>query len=339
MPTSDERQSRKRDRGGYLFYRDEDGEKQDAELHQEILDQGDHDAAREISRRVMERHGLDPDILLPRSRKKRLEIARQESARLLARDWDESLHPRDEGGRFGHGGGGAAASEAASDSGSGVIHGDNDAEAKRFATERLITDGPTEGTSRVRVVRDRNDYIWGASHTGSSTITGHSAAVMGIPRYDDMRPTTQAKNLGNKFLDVIAEGRGAGEKLYHGFSNTKGIKFKAGDTIKLPLKAASGDLDEAAGYGISYTRSDEENSSASAFEFPAHTPMAGYSRWDRENTKNFGHTWSEAIVAGEFRVVGIRTEHETGWKQLPYTVVTVEPIGLFDRKANEWRKL
>jgi hypothetical protein len=66
---------------------------------------------------------------------------------------------------------------------------------------------------------------------------------------------------------------------------------------------------------------------------------AGYSRWDREKTKEFGHTWGEAIVAGEFEVVGTRVEHESGWQKLPVEVVTLKPIGVFDPASNKWRKM
>ena len=222
---------------------------------------------------------------------------------------------------------------------SGGPIGDTAEEQQKFATEKLITDGSREGTSRVRVVKDSNVYLWGASHTGSSSITGHSAELMGIDGYRDLDPNKQAQNLGNKFLDVIAEGQGAGEPLYHGFRNSKGIVWKPGDIMKLPLTATSGDFENSAGYGTSYSRDDDYNKAATVFEFPPHTPIAGYSRWDRENTKDFGHTWSEAITAGEFKVTGTRVGHEGGWKKLPVTVVQLEPTALFDRASGQWRAL
>jgi 2'-5' RNA ligase len=226
--------------------------------------------------------------------------------------------PRDDHGRFGSG-------------------GDSPEEQKKFATERLIKDGPREGTSRVRVVKDPNIGIWGESHSGSSTITGHSAEAMGIEGYRKYDASPAARALGDKFLNVIAEGRGAGEPLYHGFNNTQGIKWEEGATVRLPLTATSGDKDSSMSYGINYARSDAENKST-VFEFPSHTPIAGYSRWDRENTKELGHTWSEAIVAGEFRVTGTRTEREAGYRELPVTVVTLEHTGTFDPSTKEWVK-
>jgi hypothetical protein len=215
--------------------------------------------------------------------------------------------------------------------------GDSPEEAEKFQTERLIRDGPGEGSSRVRVVNHPGIGLWGSSHHESSTITGYSAQRMMIDGYRDLGASERAQNLAEKFLSVIAEGRGAGEKLYHGFTNSQRIDWKPGDTLKLPLSASTGDLTDAAGYGISYNRDD--NSLATIFEFPEHTAMAGYSRWDRENTKDFGHTWAEAIVAGEFRVRGTRTAHEGGWKKLPVTVVELEPVSLFDPETRRYRKL
>jgi hypothetical protein len=52
-------------KGGDLFYLDEHGNKQDAALHEEILSQGDHAAAKAVSDRIKARipreAGRDPD--------------------------------------------------------------------------------------------------------------------------------------------------------------------------------------------------------------------------------------------------------------------------------------
>jgi hypothetical protein len=51
--------------GGELYYLDEHGNKQDAELHEEILSQGDHAAAKAVSdkikARILKEAGIDPD--------------------------------------------------------------------------------------------------------------------------------------------------------------------------------------------------------------------------------------------------------------------------------------
>jgi hypothetical protein len=59
MPTSAKR--RKRNGGGEeFFYLDDDHQKQDAEFHDPIVDDGDHASARKVSVAVMKRLGLTP---------------------------------------------------------------------------------------------------------------------------------------------------------------------------------------------------------------------------------------------------------------------------------------
>ena len=140
----------------------------------------------------------------------------------------------------------------------GGSSGDSEEEAKKFATEKLIDDGSREGTSRVRVVKDEYIGWWGSSHSLSKAITAHSSKLMNIDGYEDeIGMDDPGKRLGEKFLDTIAaDKRGAGEPLYHGFDNFEKIgggrfiEFKQGDTMKLPLMASTGDLDNAASYGV-----------------------------------------------------------------------------------------
>jgi hypothetical protein len=254
---------------------------------------------------------------------------------VLARDYDESQHPRDDRGRWEDAGGEGTSAQAASTS-KRPDAAARAAEDKKFETEKLITDGPNEGHSRVGIVKDRDAYLWGNSHTGSSAITGWSSKEMGIPGYRDLEPSTEAKALGDKFLDAIANGRLSEEPLYHGFNDRKRIDWKVGDTVRLPLTATSGDADNSASFGISYSRDD--NSGATVFEFPRGTPMAGYARWDRNYTKDLGHTWQEAITAGGFKVTALRSMTESGYKQLPVKVVVLEPVELFDPATKQWRQ-
>jgi len=100
-----------------LFYYD--GPRQDADLHNHILDDGDHAKAAAVSRKVAKRLGLsdaDVDALSGKTKnvKRRLDWAdaRARSAVLLDRKrYDESEHPRDEHGRWTDAGGGGAPSE------------------------------------------------------------------------------------------------------------------------------------------------------------------------------------------------------------------------------------
>jgi hypothetical protein len=87
-----------RKRGGQeFFYVDADGRKRDAELHNAILDEGDHEAAKRVSDKIRAR------ILGKRDAERQ-------------KDWDESKHPRvpagsPEGGQFGEGGDGEGEKE------------------------------------------------------------------------------------------------------------------------------------------------------------------------------------------------------------------------------------
>lgn len=246
---------------------------------------------------------------------------------LQLREFDPALHPHGEGGRFTETGG--------SDG------GDNEAAVSRhevtpdkYQTERLIKDGSHEGMSKSGIVKDPNLYIWGASHSGSSTVTGHSALRMGIDGYEDYEASKESRNLGDKFLRVIASSAGVNEPLYHGFNNTAGTQWKVGDTLSLPLLAAAGDKEDAAGYGFH----GEDVGKPAVFEFPVGTPYAGYSRWDRERSKEFGYQWGEAIVAGKFEITGTRTEHDpfTGPRGADYTVVSLKPLAVFDPELEKW---
>ena len=59
---SEKRKPRKSSDGGTeFFYLDNNHDKQDANLHNPILDDGDHEAARAVSRAVMKRLGFPDD--------------------------------------------------------------------------------------------------------------------------------------------------------------------------------------------------------------------------------------------------------------------------------------
>lgn len=73
MPTSANRKSPlRRRRAAEFFYLDDDHNRQDVDLHEPILGDGDHEAAHSISREVMVRLGLSPEeidlVLVPAGR-------------------------------------------------------------------------------------------------------------------------------------------------------------------------------------------------------------------------------------------------------------------------------
>jgi hypothetical protein len=50
--------------GNEFFYKDKDGKKQDAALHDAILNDGDHEAATNIGKDVARRLGISEDMIL-----------------------------------------------------------------------------------------------------------------------------------------------------------------------------------------------------------------------------------------------------------------------------------
>jgi hypothetical protein len=255
------------------------------------------------------------------------------------KDFDPS-QPRDEDGRWTDGGGSSDGSSGGD--WAGTSRPDNTAQSAaedaKYQKEKLITDGPNEGFSRVGVAKGENAGYWGDSHHQSFITTGHAAEVMGIDGYEQHEAPKLVKTLVGRFLDTIANGRLSEETLFHGFIDQKNIEWKVGDTVRLPLLASTGDESTAFGYATNYSEGDAAGKGATAFEFAAGTPMAGYLRWDREHAKEFGHQWMEAIVAGEFKVTGIRTGKEGGWRELPVKVVQLAPVRVFDPASRKWRE-
>lgn len=196
---------------------------------------------------------------------------------------------------------------------------------------------------------------WGGSHQGSSAMTGEAAKVMGIPGWRELDPPKEAKAVVARMLEAIhADAAGSEEPLYHSFQNVAKTVFKPGDTMDLPLVAAAGQAET--GYA---TRMNQEDQSGAptVFAFPKGTPMVAYGMWpikptDRGyedgNAKEFGYVYSEAIVAGRFRVVKVETvyigsQHKAnGIKQGELTpqlygqVVHLEPIGTFNPATGQW---
>lgn len=181
----------------------------------------------------------------------------------------------------------------------------------------------------------RDDGGWGASHGNSSTMTGEAAKQMGIPGYRDQEPSRRYVTQTTRFLQAIADDdHGAQHVLYHSFENRRGRHYEIGDTIRIPLTAAAGDK---GGYGIRMDPRDQEGE-PTLYEFPIGTPMAGYSRWKKEDQISFGYIWSEAIVAGEFRVTKLRYIRGEGWRKPRTLVVSLECIQIFDPATSAWRQ-
>lgn len=201
-------------------------------------------------------------------------------------------------------------------------------------------------TSRHKIVRDGG--LWGYSHRNSSAMSAYAAGLMGIGPGDDALGAP-AKRAVERFLSAIAESPGSEEMLFHGFQNTRGTHYKVGDTVRLPLTATAGSR-EVASYATRLDRADQTHAPM-LLEFPKGTPMVAYGKWSGEERREFRHVYSEALVAGEFRVVSTRQErlyqpqHDSrpGTKghhsTTLYRVVRLAPLRVFDPATKTWRKV
>lgn len=195
--------------------------------------------------------------------------------------------------------------------------------------------------------------MWGGSHYGSSVITGESAKQMGIDGYRDLDGSKDAQTIASSWGQAIADdATGSEEPLYHSFENTEHTVFKAGDTMDLPLTATAGKPETMYGTRLEH---EDQVGPPTVFAFPKGTPMVAYGKWPTDpkqrgyedgNAKEFGHVYSEAIVAGRFRVAKVETEYFGSMHsrkptaeniQLYGQVVHLEPLAVFDPATKSWR--
>ena len=205
-----------------------------------------------------------------------------------------------------------------------------------------------------KLLRGSNAAIWGGSHHGSSVITGESAQQMGIDGYNDLDATKEAKALTTRMLQEIAsDTTGAEEILYHAFENTRGTVFRPGDTMRLPLTATAGEPQTTYATRAEW---ESQEGAPTVFVFPKGTKMVAYGKWPTNpkqrgyedgNAKEFGHVYSEAIVAGKFRVEKVETKYfGSQHSRKPLTmedvpqlygqVVHVTPIEYFNPETKKW---
>lgn len=197
-------------------------------------------------------------------------------------------------------------------------------------------DGSLRDDPNHKLIKDRG--IWGSSHYYSSEITGHSATKMGIDGYHrKMEDEPEFGKLAYRKLRAIADSPGSPEPLYHGFQNRKHHNWTVGETLTLPLTATSATLQGSASYGVRLDP-DDNVGPPTVFEFPKGTKMVGYTKWKQKDAEEFGYLWTEAIVAGKFRVVGVRKiQYAYTWRDdIFLTVVRLEPVSYFDPDTNEW---
>lgn len=195
------------------------------------------------------------------------------------------------------------------------------------------------------LVRGPGAGIWGESHTGSSETAGHSAAMMGIEGYKTWatHPDAQKpyKKLANTMLTAIAKSPGSEETLFHGTQGLDTTKWKPGDTFKLPLTATAGEPDTVS-YGIA-SRENQRNM-PTLIIFEKGTKMAAYNKWKGKDARDFRHVYSEAIVAGKFKVTGIEQvvyphNNTFGKMKINVNVVRVKQTGFFNPETGEWEDI
>jgi hypothetical protein len=172
------------------------------------------------------------------------------------------------------------------------------------------TEGWTYPATTHKVVRDGG--LWGYSHGNSSFMAGLAAKSMGIPGWEveDWREAEKrVTNAVDRFITHIAASPGSEEPLYHGFQNTRGIDFKVGDTMRLPLVATSGSSGSIS-YGMRMEKQDQEGE-PTLFAFEKGTQMVAYGKWGRPGSDpdgdsgDFKEVYSEAIVAGGYKVTKV----------------------------------
>jgi len=194
-----------------------------------------------------------------------------------------------------------------------------------------------------------NRGLWGSSHGSSYGIAGSSAEQMGIDGY--WTPNDESKSMYNKhasfMLRKISEDTvGTEEVLYHGTQNLKATHWAPGDTVRLPLTATAGNSDTIT-YGTRNSAADQKGA-PTLFMFEKGTQMLAYQKWSKkgengDESKEFGHNYTEAIVAGKFEVVSVKEAaypfHEA-WSEHGYPMVTVVKMRQVETYHPEsgWRK-
>lgn len=267
------------------------------------------------------------------------------------REFDEAQHPRDEDGKWTSGG--------SSNNTADVVHdwppkgqdkykpvpGESDDERyARFRREEKETAQASidAGAFKHPMIKGSNIWAWGASHSGSSAITGASATMMGVEGYNDFADDEDKfhQKLADKFLQAVYDSPGSSETLYHGFEDKVGINWKTGDTLSLPLMASSGDEGTANAYGV---RNKDQTTIPTMFAFPKGTRMGGYSRGKKTDPDgtvfDFGYCWDEAIIAGKFKVGRISEVTGSAHWSPKIKVVELLPQGVFNPKTKKMEKL
>lgn len=203
-----------------------------------------------------------------------------------------------------------------------------------------------------RVGEGESRGSWGASHGLSYSITGESAALMGISGFRRTSDDTdehlfdyfsgydtaqhRQQSIAHRFLRTIYEGTQPSDvRRFHGTAGQQWADVKPGDTVDLPLTATARDRGTVT-YGMdrSGERDGPDAPPPYLIVFPKGTASAGISHeWD-ENGDYRLPTWDEAVVAGRFRV---KARHDVRTPGIGYyTRIELEPVEVFDPVRRRW---
>ena len=259
--------------------------------------------------------------------------------------YNEADHPRDDHGKWTDGGGGLTVHDWPPKGNEKYKPVEGETDAERYARFRAEEKAGAQasidaGAFKHPMIKGSQIYAWGASHSGSSAITGSSASMMGVDGYRSEDDDEYHDKLATQFLQAVYDSPGSSETLYHGFEDKVGIDWKTGDTLSLPLMASSGNFDTSASYGV---RDEKQTTMPTVLVFPKGTRMGGYARGSKTNPDgtvfDFGYCWDEAVVAGTFEVGRITESTGSAWWNPKVRVIELIPRGVFNPKTEKMEKL
>jgi hypothetical protein len=166
-------------------------------------------------------------------------------------------------------------------------------------------------------------------------MTGFAANKMGIDGYAYEKSWADArynKDVNAFLKEIHGDSHGAGEQLYHSFSNIKGTQFNVGDTFKVPLMATTGE--QYPTYG------DDSKAPEVIFRMGPETKIAAYDENKGQDRKDAGYRWGEAVTSGEFTVTAVHDEAverpSSYWEPKTIKVVDIKQTKTFDPSTGRW---
>jgi hypothetical protein len=192
---------------------------------------------------------------------------------------------------------------------------------------------------------NRFSGYWGGSHSGSRSITGRAAELLGTEGFhvgDSPYASTERLH-ARTALRKIRDSTGVEEPLYSGHVLNSPRDFQVGEEVVFPLVASTGDVETAESYAGARTPSD----TLVVYKFPVGTKFFGYvdNREDEDWDREFNPArWGEAIVSGRFKVTEVRSTtpsryfdyDKQDWVTVPRVEVSLVQTQVFDPDGGKW---